>query len=102
MKKSLITFTLLFSGILILSSCGWSSNQTEAAKKSIDEGFETGLASTGAKVDQKVKEKWVDCVIEKGSKKWTFDEFSKAGPELEKIQEECAQEVGLYDAITAE
>lgn len=99
--KSLFTFAILVSGLLTVSSCGgWSSNQTEAAKKSIDEGFETGLASTGAKVDQKVKEAWVDCVIEKGSKKWTFDEFTQAGPELEKIQEECAEEIGLYDAIT--
>lgn len=102
MKSKLIAFTFLFSGLLIVSSCGWSDNQKQAAKSTMNEGFEQGLASTGAKVDKKVKESWLDCVIEKGSKKWTFDEFSKGGPELEKIQEECAQEVGLYDAITVE
>lgn len=100
----LILLTLISSGLLLVSSCagGWSSNQTEAARTSIGDGFDSGLATTGAKVDPKVKEAWVDCIIDKASTKWSFDEFAKAGSELEKIQEECATEVNLEDAITVE
>lgn len=99
----IILLTLLSSGLLLVSSCGgWSSNQKEVARTSIGDGFEKGLASNGAKVDPKVKEAWLDCVIEKSSKKWSFDDFSKGGSELEKIQEDCATEVNLEDGITVE
>lgn len=95
-----LTFTLLFGGLFFITSCGWSDNQKEAARKSIDEGFESGLESSGAQVDPKVKEAWLDCVIEKASEKYSFDEFTAATDKIEKLQEECAEEVGLFDAVS--
>ncbi len=97
-----LTFTLLLGGLLIFTSCGWSDSQKQAAKTAIGDGFDNGLESTGAKVDPKVREAWLDCVIEKGSEKYSFDEFNEAGSKLNQLQEECAKEVGLYDAITME
>lgn len=87
---------------MVLASCGWSENQKEAARTSIGDGFTEGLTSTGAVVDDKVKEEWVNCVIDKASEKWTFDEFCLLEAELVELQEECAEEVGLLDAVTAE
>jgi hypothetical protein len=99
-----LTFTLLLGGTLLLASCGgWSSNQKEAARKSMGDGFSQGIEKSGATVDPKVKEAWLDCVIEKAAEKMTFDEFTKSvGPELEKLQEECAKEVNLAAAIEVE
>lgn len=86
----------------ILSSCGWSENQKQAARTSIGDGFTQGLESSGATVDEKVKDAWVNCIVDKAAEKWTFDEFSEAGSELEAIHEKCSEEVGLMDAIIAE
>ena len=95
-----VTYTLLFAAILFLTACGWTDNQREAARKSIGDGFTEGLESQGATVDPKVKEAWLDCVMEKATEKWTFDELTEPPAELDALQEKCAQEVGLYEAIT--
>lgn len=87
--------------LMSLTACGWSENQKESARNSIGDGFSTGLSNTGATVDEKVKEEWVNCVVDKASEKFTFDEFTKNMQIVESIQEECANEVGLYDAITS-
>lgn len=98
-------YTTLFTVIAcltILASCGWSENQKSAARTSIGDGFTKGLSSSGSTVDEKVKDAWVDCIIDKASEKMTFDEFSAGGTELKALQDECAEEVGLMDAITVE
>lgn len=98
MKK--FNLAILSICLILFSSCGWSENQKQAARETIGDGFSSGLEISGSTVDEKVKDDWVNCVIDKASDKYTFDEFSKGGPALEAIQEECANEVGLYDAIT--
>lgn len=94
-----LAFTLLLSGLLLFSSCGWTDSQREAARESISDGFTEGLESSGATVDPKVKEAWLDCVMEKATAKWTFDQLKEAPDGLDAIQEKCANDVGLYDAI---
>ncbi|GAB5417994.1 MAG: hypothetical protein Crog4KO_14470 [Crocinitomicaceae bacterium] len=97
-----LAFTLLLTGTFLFTACGWTENQREAARKSIGDGFTEGLESSGATVDPKVKEAWLDCVMEKATEKWTFDELTEAPSGLDAIQDKCAKEVGLYDAITVE
>ena len=96
--KYLVCSLLLFSALLF-ASCGWTENQREAARKSIGDGFSEGLESSGERVDPKVKEAWLDCVMEKVTEKWTFDELTESPEGLGEIQDECAKEIGLADAI---
>lgn len=97
-----LAYSLLVSSALVLVSCGWTDSQKEAARKSIGDGFSEGLENSGATVDPKVKEVWLDCVMEKATEKWTFDELAESPDGLETLQADCAKEVGLYDAITVE
>ncbi len=97
-----LVFTLLISSAFLFTSCGWTDNQREAARKSIGDGFTEGLESSGATVDPKVKEAWLDCVMEKATEKYSFDELTNTPSGLDAIQDKCAKEVGLYDAITIE
>lgn len=96
----LITTTLLLSGLFIIASCGWSGNQKKAARDTIGEGFDQGLEMNGAKVDPKVREAWLDCVIDKASEKWTFEEFQEHIGDLREIQEACAKDVNLDGAMS--
>jgi hypothetical protein len=95
-----LTYTLLLSIALLFASCGWTDNQREAARKSIGDGFSQGLASGGMSVDPKVKDAWLDCVMEKATEKWTFDELSEAPSGLQELQDDCAKEVNLYEAMS--
>lgn len=94
-----LTYTLLFSVALLFASCGWTDNQREATRKSMSDGMSQGLESSGASVDPKVKEAWLDCVMEKVTEKWTFDEISEVPAGLQELQDDCAKEVGLYESI---
>ena len=94
-----LTYTLLITGTLLFTACGWSDNQKEAARKAIDEGFTEGLEGTGQSIDPKVKEAWLDCVMEKVVDKWSFDEITENPELMDKVQHDCAKEVGLYEAV---
>lgn len=94
-----LTYSLIIATALLFTSCGWSENQKEAARKAIDEGFSQGLNGTGQTVDPKVKEAWLDCVMEKVVEQWTFDEITEKPELMDKVQHDCADEVGLYEAI---
>jgi len=90
---------ILVSGVFLFTACGWSANQEEATRKAIGNGFTQGLEGNGQTVAPKVKEAWLDCVMEKVTAKWTFDEVTENPSLMDDIQDECAKEVGLYDAI---
>lgn len=94
-----LTFTLVLIGALSLTACGWSENQKKAARKSIDEGFTQGFDGSGVSVDPKVKEAWLDCVMDKIIDRWTFDEITEKPKLMDGVRDECANEVGLYDAL---
>lgn len=94
-----LTLTLLL-GTFLFSSCGWTDNQRKAARKSIGDGFSEGLEASGESVDPKTKEAWLDCVMDKVTERWTFDELTEVPEGLDELQNKCAQEVGLYDAIS--
>lgn len=95
-----LTFTIVLATILLLTACGWSDNQRSAARKAIDQGFSEGIEGSGGKVDPAVKEAWLDCVMEKVTAKWSFDEITKNPELMDEVQNECAKEVNLYDAVT--
>ena len=90
---------ILVSGVFLLTACGWSANQEEATRKAISDGFTQGLEGNGQTVAPKVKEAWLDCVMEKVTAEWTFDEVTENPNLMDDVQDECAKEVGLYDAI---
>jgi hypothetical protein len=94
-----LTYSLVLATSLLLTSCGWTDNQREAARKSMSNGMTQGLEPSGTSVEPKVKEAWLDCVMEKATEKWSFDELSEGPEGLDALQDECAKEVGLYDAI---
>lgn len=103
MRKLFIVSAMTLSAFL--TSCGWSDNQKDGIKISMRDGFMKGLSNSGATIDEGVREEWLDCTVEKITKRWgSFDEFKKnqTHPDVNKFQEECAQEVGLEDAITVQ
>ena len=102
-----LTDSLLFAGALILASCsgsetGWLINKKKPLKLLLEMDSQESLIKREKRLTLKVKEAWVDCIIDKASEKFKFDEFSKGGENLLKLQEECAEEVGLDEAITME
>lgn len=94
-----LTYALLITGTLLFTACGWSEKQIQAERESIDKGFTEGLEGTGQTVDPKVKEAWLDCVMEKVVEKWSFDEITEKPELMDKVQHDCAKEVGLYEAV---
>lgn len=95
----LLTQIILISGVFLFAACGWSDNQKEATRKAIGDRFTQGLEGNGQTVSPKVKEAWLDCVMEKVTDEWTFDEVTDNPNLMDGIQDECAKDVGLYDAI---
>ncbi|XOV67537.1 MAG: hypothetical protein ACFHU9_18135 [Fluviicola sp.] len=91
--------TFLVSTLLLMTACGWSDKQVQTERKALDEGFMKGIEGSGQTVDPKVKEAWLDCVMEKVVEKWSFDEVTEKPALMDKIKHDCAKEVGLYEAV---